>query len=468
MSKRFFFCIPIDINDKINRKWYFWFMLEGFIRHIREKNILDVKAHYLLAISGGLDSVVLAHLLYRSGIPFSMAHCNFGLRGEESDGDERFVQQLAGRLGTEVFMKRFDTKAYGAEKGISTQMAARHLRYEWFNQLLVEQDLSGIVVAHHADDQLETVMLNLLRGTGIEGIYGMSESRERILRPLLPFNRTDIAAFAAAEGIDWREDSSNSSIDYKRNFIRHRVMPRLAESDPSALSLLQNSFDRIKDNGKAFFYLYDCWLEQNIKKEGEFQYLDVGVLENVPGKKTLLFYWLRAYGFNYSQMNDILSALDKKESGKIFHSEEHSLNLDRIHLIMGSYQEEFEEGWIEASSIEMQIGSDAYDILVVDQPETPPRSSSEAMLDKGKLSFPLKIRSWEQGDRFRPLGMKNFKKVSDVLIDMKLPLIHKRSVKVLCSGEDIVWVIGVRIDDRYKISPATQSALYFKKRRTSV
>ena len=443
-------------------------MLEGFIRHIREKNILDFKGHYLLAISGGLDSTVLAHLLYRSGISFSMAHCNFGLRGEESDRDELFVRELAGRLETTVFVKRFDTKSYGTAKGISTQMAARELRYEWFYQLLEEQNLSGIVVAHHADDQLETVMLNLLRGTGIEGIYGMSESREKILRPLLPFNRAIISAFAAAEGMDWREDSSNAAIDYKRNFIRHQVMPRIAEFDPSATSLLQNSFDRIKDCGKAFFYLYDSWLAQHIKKEGEFQYLDIGALENAPGRKSLLLYWLRAFGFNYSQMDDILSTIDRKESGKIFLSGEYALNLDRAHLIIGRHQEEIAEIWIQKTSIDLQMGEDSYDILVLDQPTSPPSDPAEAMLDREKLNFPLNIRAWEQGDRFRPLGMKNFKKVSDVLIDMKVPLIHKKKVKVMCSGDDIIWVIGIRIDDRYKISPVTRSALYFKKRRTSV
>ena len=438
-------------------------MLEGFIRHIREKNILDFKGRYLLAISGGLDSTVLAHLLHRSGILFSMAHCNFSLRGEESNKDELFVKELAGRLGTRVFVKRFDTKSYGAAKGISTQMAARELRYEWFYQLIAEQNLSGIVVAHHADDQLETVMLNLLRGTGIEGIYGMSESREKILRPLLPFSRTAISAFAATEGLDWREDSSNAAIDYKRNFIRHQVMPRIAAFDPSAKSLLHNSFDRLKDGGKAFFYLYDIWLEQKIQKEGEFQYLDIGTLENAPGRKSLLFYWLRAFGFKYSQMDDILSAIDRKEAGKIFLSGEYALNLDRTHLIIGRHQEEIREIWIQKTAIDLQMGEVSYDILVLEPPTSPPNSSSEAMLDREKLSFPLKIRAWEQGDRFRPLGMKNFKKVSDVLVDLKVPLIHKKKVKVLCSGDDIVWVIGIRIDDRYKLSPATRSVLYFKK-----
>jgi tRNA(Ile)-lysidine synthase len=443
-------------------------MLEGFIRHIREKNILDSSARYLLAISGGLDSTMLANLLHRAGISFCMAHCNFNLRGEESDGDEQFVRNLAQQLGLKVHVKSFDTKAYSSEKGISTQMAARELRYQWFDELLQQEDYKGLIVAHHADDQIETVLLNLLRGTGIEGLYGMSENREKIIRPLLPFSRSSLEDFAAEEGIIWREDSSNATIDYKRNYIRHQVVPQLKGFDQGALSLLQHSFDRVKDTGKAFFYLYGLWAERHVRHEKGYQYLELSALERAPGKKSLLFYWLRPYGFSFQQLDDVLSALERKEAGKVFLSAEYALNLDREHLILGSSPEEFEETWIEASAIEIQVEKEAYDLLVLDPPADPPASSAEAMLDREKLSFPLKIRSWQQGDRFRPLGMKNFKKVSDVLIDMKLPLIHKKNVRVLCSGDDIVWVIGIRIDDRYKISPATQSALYFKKRRTSV
>lgn len=441
-------------------------MLEGFIRHIREKNILDFSARYLLAISGGLDSTALAHLLHRSGISFCMAHCNFNLRGEESDGDEHFVRVLASQLGLQVHVKSFDTQTYGSEKGVSTQMAARELRYQWFSELLQQEDYKGLIVAHHADDQIETVLLNLLRGTGIEGLYGMSENREKIIRPLLPFSRSSLEEFAANEGITWREDSSNATIDYKRNYIRHQVVPQLKGFDPGALSLLQHSFDRVKDTGKAFFYLHDLWAALHVRHEEGFQYLELAALEKAPGKKSLLFYWLRPYGFSFQQLDDVLAALERKEAGKVFQTAEYALNLDREHLILGSSSEEFVESCIEVSAIGVNIGNDVYDLLVLDPPAAPPASSAEAMLDREKLNFPLKIRSWQQGDRFRPLGMKNFKKISDVLIDMKLPLIHKKNVKVLCSGDDIVWVIGVRIDDRYKITPATQSALYFKKRRT--
>lgn len=441
-------------------------MLEGFIRHIREKNILDVERQYLLAASGGLDSTVLAHLLCQAGVTFSIAHCNFGLRGQESNGDEQFVSALAEQLGMKLHLKFFDTKAYAAEKSLSTQMAARELRYQWFDELLEQYGYAGLIVAHHADDQIETVLLNLLRGTGIEGVYGMSESRGNIIRPLLPFTREDIAAFASSEGITWREDSSNATIDYKRNFLRHQVIPQLRDFGPAALQLLQYSFDRIKDTGKAFFYLYDSWLEKNIQREGEFQSLELATLAKAPGRKSLLFYWLRSYGFSYFQMEDVLVAMHNRLSGKIFLSPEFTLNMDRDHLILGPRQVDFEEIWIDKFAIGFTAGNDSYDVLLMLPPFNPPHSSAEAMLDRDKLVFPLKLRKWEQGDRFRPLGMKHFKKVSDLLVDMKVPLIHKNNIKVLCSGEDIVWVLGLRIDDRYKLTAATQSALYFKKSKS--
>lgn len=439
-------------------------MLEQFIVHIREKNLLDFKFHYLLAVSGGLDSTTLAHLLHQSGISFSMAHCNFGLRGAESDGDETFIREMARRLGVKVYVRKFETKPYSKAMGISTQMAARDLRYQWFDELLEQVGHAGIVVAHHADDQVETVLLNLLRGTGIEGMFGMSDTRDKVIRPLLPFRRSELEAFALHEGYPWREDCTNKTSDYKRNFLRHQVVPRLQEFDPAALSLLLYSIDRIKDAGRAFFYLYDDWLEKNVQKEESLQYLKINSLRGAPGKKSLLYYWLRAFGFNYAQTEDIILSVERQEPGKSFYSKDYILNLDREYLILGLKEAEFQEVWLDEASIELSTGTANYDILSYEGDFTPDRSFANATLDREKLSFPLQVRKWEIGDRFRPLGMNNFKKISDFLIDLKVPVIHKRNIKVMCSGEDIVWVIGFRIDDRYKISPFTKSALYFKKR----
>ena len=295
-------------------------------------------------------------------------------------------------------------------------------------------------------------------------MFGMSDTRDKVIRPLLPFRRTELEAFAFHKGYQWREDSTNQTSDYKRNFLRHQVVPRLQEFDPAALSLLLYSIDRIKDSGRAFFYLYDEWLETHVQKEDRLQYLKIESLRKSPGKKSLLFYWLRTFGFNYFQTEDIIVSLERQEPGKSFHSKEYILNLDREYLILGLKEAEFQEVWLEESSIELSTGTAIYDILSLEQDFTPDRSSANAMLDRDKLSFPLQVRKWEIGDRFRPLGMKKFKKISDLLIDLKVPVIHKRNIKVLCSDDDIVWVIGLRIDDRYKISPFTRSALYLKKR----
>lgn len=439
-------------------------MLDRFIRYIREKKLLDVNQPYLLAISGGLDSTVLAHLLHASGFVFSMAHCNFGLRGEESGEDEVFVRELARQLDIIVHVKRFDTLSFKNARGISTQMAARELRYQWFGELMDQEGFSGLLLAHHADDQLETVFLNMLRGTGIEGFYGMPDSRGYMIRPLLPFYRRELQEFALKKNYSWREDSSNDSMDYKRNFLRHKVMPSLHEFDPAAPDNLLYSFGRIKDTGRAFFYLFDTWLESNVEKEGDYRYLKGDSLLKASGQKTLLYYWLRTYGFNFSQTSAMVQSLKVGESGKTFFSGDFSVNLDREHLILGPRDADQQaEIWLDETAIEFKTDHMHYGILTLQGGVQPDSSSLNAMLDREKLRFPLQIRNWKSGDRFRPLGMKKFKKVSDFLIDLKVPLIHKRKVKVLCSEDQIVWVIGLRIDDRYKISAFTTTVLYFKK-----
>ncbi|MEX0883905.1 MAG: tRNA lysidine(34) synthetase TilS, partial [Cyclobacteriaceae bacterium] len=239
-------------------------MLEGFINHVRENKILDFQSYYLLGISGGIDSVVLAHLLKKGGFNFGLAHCNFQLRGEESNADENFINRLGLELKVPVFVKKFDTINYMETQGISLQMAARNLRYLWFKELYEEESLDGILVAHHADDQLETILLNLLRGTGLEGLFGMATTRDYIIRPLLPYTRVEIEAYLKTEKLEWREDSSNQKDDYKRNFLRNRVIPELNAFDPKASDLLRFSFERIKNTGKAFFHLFKKWRYDNI------------------------------------------------------------------------------------------------------------------------------------------------------------------------------------------------------------
>lgn len=438
-------------------------MLDRFIRHVRENNILDFQSYYILAISGGIDSVVLAHLLFKGGFKFGMAHCNFQLRGEESEADEAFIIDLAKKLGVKVWCQKFDTTAYMESQGISLQMAARNLRYEWFAKLHEEIDPQGILVAHHADDQLETILLNLLRGTGIEGLYGMAGTRDFIIRPLLPFNRKDLEQFLKAENLQWREDSSNHSDDYKRNFVRHRIVPEIDAFDPKGGELMRYSFERVKDTGKVFSYFFEEWKRHNIHMEDGYEYLAFKCLEGVPGEKSLLYYWLKEKGFGFLQVADIVSAKKKEEVGKHFISREWMVNLDRENIILGPIENDMQEKTVGIHDIDLAVNGNTYDLLTMG-PQTPlDRSTENAMLNKSVLDFPLTLRNWEQGDKFKPLGMANFKKVSDFLIDLKVPLIKKRNVKVLCSGDQIVWLVGFRIDDRFKVGGSTPSILYIKK-----
>jgi tRNA(Ile)-lysidine synthase len=438
-------------------------MLDQFIRHIRKKNLLDTSSTYLVALSGGLDSVVLTYLMQMAQIKFILAHCNFGLRGEESDGDESFVRNFAQKIGKEILVRPFETKAYAAEKGMSTQMAARELRYGWFNMVKEEMGLKGIVVAHHLDDQVETVLLNLMRGTGIEGIFGMADHREDIIRPLLPFTKAELEEYAKAEGLEWREDSSNTLSDYKRNFLRNEVLPLLKEDDPSSIGVMKRSFDRIKETGKAYLYFQQQWLDSHLEKEGSFEKLPLKELMEVPGWKSVLYYWLRGFGFNYFQTEDVEQAVRAGSTGSTFESGEGRLNLDRDYLIFGKKGDEDTTETIHGDEGIVLVNGEEFEISIVPFRELDRRPSS-GMFDADKLEFPLKVRNWREGDRFRPLGMKNHKKISDFLIDLKVPMIYKNNIKLLCSGHEVVWVIGHRVDDRFKVGRDTKTVLYIKKK----
>lgn len=438
-------------------------MEELFKNHIRSKKLLDESKTYLLAISGGIDSVCLGYLLRTAGINFALAHVNFGLRGAESNDDQAFVHSLAKEWSVVIHIVH-TTKEEMDQAGMSTQMAAREFRYGWFEKVINDHGYEGLLVAHHADDQLETIFLNLLRGTGIEGIYGMSEKRGDIIRPLLGFSRSEIADYMTKNSHTWREDSSNNKNDYKRNILRNRVFPLLKEEFPEGLQVMEMSFNKLKDTGRAFFSLYEKWKREVIFTEGDYHYLSIKEIENVPGKHSMLYYWLRDFGFSYADVKDILNAIDKGESGKTFYAGKYMLNKDREFLILGKNDFEWEEKLIEAHDISIQIKDIKYDILHLEGEMELDKSKENAMLDLDKLQFPLVIKKWELGDRIIPLGMDKPKKISDLLVDLKVPLIRKKHILVLWSGDEIAWVVGFRIGEHFKCGPNTKRILYFKNR----
>ncbi|WP_226390580.1 tRNA lysidine(34) synthetase TilS [Penaeicola halotolerans] len=435
-------------------------MHERFLRYVREKQLFDAEDRLLLAVSGGIDSVVLAHLLHRSGFQCELAHVNFQLRGEDSEQDMQFVQSLADQFGWKLHVHRADTKDYAQSRQISTQMAAREIRYGWFEELSQKFGLKYILTAHHAGDQLETIMGNLIRGTGVEGLSGILEKRANLVRPLLSFSREEIEAYAAEQGIAWREDKSNQEVKYKRNYIRHELLPAIEKLNPNYETTLAQTFARIAASG-AYFLAHVERLRQNYFLTSTF---DLKILESELHPVLVLHYLLKPFGFNESICEDIWMSYLAETSGKQFKGESQIAWLDRGLLQLNdSISDEFECTLLEGDG-RIEISNQSIEWQIVNTWKlTTDRFS--AILDADKLVWPLVWRTWRHGDRFQPLGMRQAKKISDLLIDLKIPLVDKKAVTVLLSGEEIVWVVGLRISERFKVSESTTRAINFKWRK---
>lgn len=438
-------------------------MLDSFQTHVFSSKLLNQQSTYLLACSGGLDSMCLGNLLISSGLSFEVAHINFQLRGAESDGDEEFVKKWAQNSMAAFHSMRADTVGYAKEKGISIQMAAREIRYSFFEKIRASQNLHGILLAHHEDDQLETIFLNLLRGTGIEGVYGMADRIGWLIRPLLPFSRNEIRSYSESHSLIWREDSSNHKDDYKRNNLRINGLPALYLLEKDARQNLLTSFQRLKDTGKAFKGLFEIWRKTNIREDSAFQYLPFAAIQNLPGASTMLFFWLRPFGFNSEQAQAIAEGLRDPKIGRQFSSPSFCLFFDREELILAPILKDFNAFQLTDQDTELNLPEGKYVISFHESPIPLDRSPQHAQLDASRLEFPLEIRTWQDGDKFIPLGMKQSKKISDFLIDSKIPLVKKKDVKVLVSGGEIAWVIGMRIADWAKCTASTQRVQYFKK-----
>ncbi|MHA6280294.1 tRNA lysidine(34) synthetase TilS [Salinimicrobium sp. CAU 1759] len=409
----------------------------------------------LLAVSGGLDSVVLAHLCKDAGLNISLAHCNFQLRGDESDGDEAFVMELADALEAEVFIESFETEAYALEKKVSVQMAARELRYHWFRELQETLQFDYVFTAHHANDNLETVLINFIRGTGLEGLTGIPDVNEFIVRPLLPYTREDIENYAHLQKLKWREDSSNESVKYFRNKVRLEVIPKLLELNPQLLesfsktrSHLQQSSELIEDYISAIF--------PKIAKQEEYGYsFKVKLLKTLPNTKAVMYNLFRSFGF--TEWEDVHGLLDA-QAGKMVFSKTHRLIKDREDLLLTTLppnEDKVYEIRENEEVVMLPIGTFQFEpteeILKAD-PWT-------IYLDRNKLQYPLIVRKWRQGDYFYPFGMQGKKKLSKFFKDEKLSLPQKENCWLLCSGKDIIWVIGHRADARFAVEDTTKEIL---------
>lgn len=412
----------------------------------------------LIALSGGADSMALLHLLHQLDWKVEAAHCNFKLRGEESDGDEKLVENYCAKLNIKLHTKSFSTEKYAAEKKISIEMAARELRYKWFYELLKEHNLDFVLSGHHGNDNIETFFLNLIRGSGVKGLTGMSHCNEKVLRPLLSYPQRSILTYCEEHQIPYRNDSSNSDTKYLRNKIRHELIPIIESINPSFFNTMQNNMLHLQEAELLLEQVISEFKENVLVDEHGHLIIPISKLQLYAEKRTILFEVLRPYGFNTTVVDEVICQLDGL-SGKQFFSETHRLIKDRHNLLVLEKKDiGVDHFWLEEGKILDPVN---ITVRIYDKPKPFSFSKSNKVihLDADALELPLLVRRWQYGDEFMPLGMNGFKKLSDFFIDNKFSLADKESTWIMVSGEDIVWVMGHRIDDRFKTTTRTQRIL---------
>lgn len=437
-------------------------MLNEFNDHIEKEKLCSTEDKVLLAVSGGIDSVVMCELFRHSVIDFAIAHCNFKLRDHESDEDSDFVAKLAEKYKVPFHTVSFNTPVYAKQNKLSIQVAARNLRYEWFEQVRSKEGYSRIATAHHKDDSIETFFINLIRGAGISGLHGILPKQGNIIRPLLFTTKEEIISFAKKNKLKFREDSSNISDKYLRNKIRQSIVPVLKELNPKFDSVLTQNIQHLREVEQIFRKEIQNKQKELIIAKNKEIHLSVKALLQLDPIETYLFELLRPYNFNTAIVREITGSLSKG-SGKQFHSSTHRLIKDRDKLIIQEIVNVIQytkPATIKKDQKQIEFGELRLSLKKLRAGTIFSHSSLQAALDLDKLSFPLSVRKWKQGDSFQPFGMKGKKKLSDFFIDKKLSLTEKENVWLLLSGDDIVWVIGYRIDDRFKITAETKK-IYF-------
>jgi tRNA(Ile)-lysidine synthase len=440
--------------------------------HLKENLPFLKNKKLLVAISGGIDSVVLTHLLYKLEYDISLAHCNFSLRGKESNKDEEFVVELGKKFQIPTYTIKFDTESYTIEKGISTQMAARELRYNWFSKILTKNKLDYIVTAHQKDDVIETVLINLTRGTGLDGLTGIPEINGNIVRPMIRFTRNEILIYATHKKLVWREDSSNSSIKYVRNKIRHKVVPFLKEINPNLLDTFSKTLENFKNSQEIIKDCIENVREKTMTIVNNDFHFNGEALKKLNNPKIYLYELLKDFGF--TEWEDVTNLLDA-QSGKQVFSKTHRILKDRDVIILSEIQKSNDSIEIEipknTSAIQNPISLSFEKIdIPFDTKNHSTKVFSELIsteketisIDYDKLQFPLTLRKWQKGDYFFPIGLQGKKKLSKFFKDEKLSLIEKENTWLLCSENEIVWVIGKRLDDRFKVTKTTCAILKIK------
>ena len=436
-------------------------MLAEFLRFVKSQQLFERSEPLLVAVSGGKDSVCLAHLLSLAEYNFSIAHCNFKLRGKESDEDAQFVKQFAADLGVNYFDKEFDAAQYAEEKKLSIQEAARELRYKWFIELKEQNSFSKILTAHHQNDSAETFFINLFRTSGLSGLTGISLVSNDIVRPLLFASRNEIEKYITTFKLSYREDSSNLATDYLRNKIRHEIIPRIQKLDNRSYKGLLQSIEYLKNDYALFQFLLNKEASTFVRKSDDKFIVDLALLKQHPMAGDVLFQLLKPFGFH---KNEVVKMVKSEESGKIFYTHQYRAVLNRSELIIA---EKTKKDVVTSVFVTQEDSEIYFPIsLKVEQIEgnqvefTPEKTI--AFIDADKIKWPLELRKWQAGDSFVPLGMSGRKKVSDYLIDEKVSLLDKENTWVLLSDNEIVWLVGYRISNQFKITEHTQKVLRFE------
>ena len=429
-------------------------MLQKFQNHINANFGFLKDKKLLLAFSGGMDSMVLVHLFQKLNLNFALAHCNFQLRGAESDGDENFVKDYAKHNNITFFITKFDTSNYSKENKLSTQVAARNLRYNWFNEILEQEKFDYIVTAHHADDVAETFMINLSRGTGLDGLTGIPSQNGNIIRPMLPFSRKEIENYVLENKLKWREDSSNASDKYLRNKIRHHIIPVFKEINESFLQSFQNTLEHLNQEQSLINDAVQMVYEKVVSEENQQLKINISALLHYKNHKAYLYQWLNKYGF--SAWNDVYNLIES-QSGKQILSEKYILLKDRDFLILSKKEKtNFDEIIINSITEKPKF---PLKLSLCNQSDISNQMKNVIFVDENKIQFPLTIRKWKEGDYFYPTGMKGKKKVSKFFKDEKFTLFQKQDTWILESNNQIVWIIGHRADERFKTENTTQTII---------